>query len=130
MRPFRMLVAGAISLGALVTFAPAADASVPMATDAELCAQVTLEGPDLSSLGSPSKFKKAQWKNAAKAFKDAAKGTPAKVKAAMTTMANYFDKVGKAGSANAALGAITAKDTTKFTKATIVWDTYVAKVCA
>ena len=40
-----------------------------MATDAEMCTQVTLEGPDLSALGSPSKFKKSEWKNAAKAFK-------------------------------------------------------------
>jgi hypothetical protein len=130
MRSFRMLVAGALSLGALATLAAAADASVPMATDAEMCTQVTLEGPDLSSLGSPSKFKKAAWKDAAKAFKTAAKGTPANVKAAMITMANYFDKVGKAGSANAALKVLTAKDTAKFTKATIVYDTYVSKVCA
>src|SRR5207247_5381068 len=57
MRSFRMFVAGVISLGALVTLAPTADGSVAMATDAEMCTQVTLEGPDLSALGSPSKFK-------------------------------------------------------------------------
>jgi hypothetical protein len=130
MRSFRVIVAGIISLGAFATLAPTAHGSVSRATDAEMCSQVTLEGPDLSSLGSPSKFKKSSWKNAAKEFKTAAKGTPPKVKSAMTTMANYFDKVGKAGSANAALGVITAKDTAKFTKATIVWDTYVSQVCA
>jgi hypothetical protein len=130
MRSFRMLVAGAITLGSLGTLALTADGSVSMATDAELCAQVTLTGPDLSSLGSPAKFKKSQWKSAAKAFKNAAKGTPANVKAALTTMAGYFDKVGKAGSANAALQAISAKDTAKFTKATLVWDKYLTKVCS
>ncbi|MEX1007718.1 MAG: hypothetical protein WD271_07700 [Acidimicrobiia bacterium] len=130
MHSFRMLVAGATTVGAMATLAPTADASVSMATDAERCAQVTLTGPDLSSLGSPAKFKKSAWKNAAKAFKSAAKGTPANVKAAINTMADYFDKVGKAGSANAALQVITAKDTVKFTKATIVWDKYLTKVCS
>jgi hypothetical protein len=129
MRSFRMFVAGAITIGALATLAPTADGSVVMAADDEQCAQVTLESPDLSSLGSPAKFKKSTFKNAAKAFKNAAKGTPTNVKAALNTMAGYFDKLAKAGSANAALQAITAKDTAKFTKATIVLDKYVTKVC-
>jgi hypothetical protein len=130
MQSFRMFVGGAIILGVLATLAPSAAGSVSMATDAQLCDQVSLTGPDLSALGSPSKFNKSQWKNAAKEFKGAANGTPGNVKSALNTMASYFDKVGKAGSANAALKVITAQDTAKFTKATIVWDKYLTKVCS
>ncbi len=130
MQSLRTLVAGAIIVGVMAALAPTADASILTAAGAEQCAQVTLETPDLSALGSPGKFKKAVFKNAAKELKSATKGTPANVKAAMTTMAGYFDKIGNAGSANAALGAISAKDTTKFTKATLVFDKYVSKVCS
>jgi hypothetical protein len=127
---FRMLVAGAITAGLVVTLVPTADASVVTASNEEQCAQLTVELPDLSALGSPEKFKKSTFKNAAKTLRSAAKGTPANVKAAIKTMADYFDKIGNAGSANAALQAITAKDTAKFTKATIVFDKYVSKVCS
>ena len=130
MQSFRMLVAGAIIVGVMAAFAPTADASILTAAGDEQCTQVTLEAPDLSSLGSPAKFKKSTFKNAAKALKRATAGAPAKVKAAMTTMAGYYDKIAKAGSANATLGAISAKDTGKFTKATLVFDKYVSKVCS
>ena len=130
MQTFRMLVAGAVSVAVVIMLVPTADASVMTASNEEQCTQLTLELPDLSALGSPEKFKKSEFKNAAKALRSAAKGTPANVKAAIKTMAGYFDKIGKAGSANAALQVITAKDTVKFTKATIVFDKYVSKVCS
>ena len=130
MHSFRMLVAGAIVVGVMAALVPAADASISTAASGDQCARVTLDAPDLSALGSPAKFKKSTFKDAAKALKSAAKAAPAKVKAAMTTMATYYDKIGKAGSANATLGAISAKDTAKFTKATIVFDKYVSKVCS
>ena len=96
MQTFRMLVAGAITAGIVVTLVPTADASVSTASNAEQCTQLTLELPDLSALGSPAKFKKSEFKNAARALRSAAKGTPANVKAAIKTMADYFDKIGNA----------------------------------
>ena len=56
MKTFRMLVAGAITAGIVVTLVPTADASVLTASNEEQCTQLTLELPDLSALGSPSKF--------------------------------------------------------------------------
>jgi hypothetical protein len=129
MRTFRVFVASAITVGGLIVFAPAVGAGVASAANDTLCAQLTIEQPDLSGLGTPSKFNKSQFKAAAKAFKNGAKGAPTKVKTAMRTMAAYFDKIGKAANANAALSSITPKDSDKFFKATAVFDKYFALNC-
>jgi hypothetical protein len=126
----RTLLVGVLVASGIVVFAPVARAALPAASADEICDQISLEEPDLSQLGTPSKFNKGDWKAAAKAFKDGAKGAPSNVAAAMTTMSSYYAKIAKAGSANAALQSITAKDTTKSTKASLVWGTYVAENCS
>jgi hypothetical protein len=130
MRTFRVLVASVITVGGMIVFAPAVAAGIASAADDALCSQLTIQQPDLSGLGTPSKFNKSEFKAAAKAFKSGAKGAPAKVKTAMLTMAAYFDKIGKARNANAALSSITPKDSDKFFKATAVFDKYFALNCA
>ena len=127
---FRVLVASMTIVGGLIGFAPAVGAGVASAADDTLCAQLTIEQPDLSGLGTPSKFDKSEFTSAAKAFKNGARGAPAKVKAAMLTMSAHYGKIGKAGNANAALTSITPKDSNKFFKATAVFDKYFALNCA
>jgi hypothetical protein len=80
MRTFRVLVASAITVGGMIVFAPAVAAGVASAADDALCTQLTIQQPDPSGLGTPSKFNKSEFKAAAKAFKSGAKGAPAKVK--------------------------------------------------
>lgn len=130
MRMFRVFVASAIAAAGMIVLAPAVGAGVVSAADDTLCTQLTIQQPDLSGLGTPSKFNKSEFKAAAKAFKNGAKGAPAKVKTAMLTMSAYFDKIGKARNANAALSSITPKESDKFFKATAVYDKYFALNCA
>jgi hypothetical protein len=130
MRTLRTLVTVAVAIGGVTVFASAVGAHVRSAADDTLCAQLTIEQPNLSGLGTPSKFHKSEFKTAAKNFKANAKGAPPKVKSAMLSMAAYYDKIAKAGNANAALSSLTTKDSNKFFKATSVFDTYFTENCA
>ena len=128
MRRFRFVLVLAVAASGVVALAPAAHADAPRASDA-VCDKIMLEEADLGGLGG-KKFVAAEFTDAGKAFKAGAKAAPAKVKKAMTTMAGYYRKLGEADSANEAVSSITAGDTTKFGKASVVWGTYVATECS
>jgi hypothetical protein len=125
MRMFRVVLAAAMATAMLVALAEGVGAKASGA----VCSKIILKEADLGALGG-KKFNASTFNKAAKAFKAGAKVAPGKVKAAMTTMASYYQRLGNAGSANEALTSITASDTTKYAKASVVWGTFVAKNCA
>jgi hypothetical protein len=127
-RIFGVIFTGVLALAGLDVIDAAAQASVPR-VNAALCTKLTIVQPSLSDLGNKS-FDAGPWKSAGKALKNAAKSAPGKVKDAVATMGTYYAKIGKAGTPAKALNAISANDTAKFTKASIVYEKYLAKNCA
>jgi hypothetical protein len=92
------------------------------------CDKIQLTEADLSGLGGKD-FDASSFSDAASAFKQGAKAAPPKVKRAMLTMASYYKKIGNADSVGDALTSISAKDTEKYTKASVAWGTYIATNC-
>ncbi len=126
MRAFRFLLAAAMAGSMLVALTGAPSSA---AASAEVCEKVSLTEADLGQLGG-KKFHASTFQKAAKEFKSGANAAPAKVKTAMKSMASYYKKLGSADSATEAIASLSANDTEKFAKASVVWGLFVAKNCA
>ena len=125
MRILRAVLAAALAGAVAVAVAGGASAGAASAT----CSKIMVTDADLGGLGG-KKFVASEFSTAAEAFKTGARSAPPKVKRAMLTMANYYKKISKADSANDAVSSLRARDTEKYTKASLVWDTYIATNCS
>lgn len=129
-RVMRSLLVMSVTAASVLLVAPGAGASVPRAA-AEVCEQVNAAydaQPALSQLGGTD-FDASSFKAAAAAFKSGAAVVPPDIKKAMTTMSKYYAKIGKARNASDALMKISARDTSKFTKAGIAFETFLSSEC-
>ncbi len=127
MRAPRLLLVALIACGALVALAPASGAAVPAASKA--CNGYKQLQKDLKDAGATDakSVGASEFKDAAAAFKKAAKSSPAKVKAALNTIASYYSALG--GGDPSSLADI-GKNGQKFSKAIGTFSAYVATACS
>jgi hypothetical protein len=129
MRRFRVLLVLAVTAAGVSALAGAAPASVRRASDAA-CDKVTISEANMGGLGGKS-FDAEEFTDTARAFRAGAKAdVPKKVKKAMKTMADYYETIGDADSANEAIASISAKDTGRYAKASVTWGMFIATECS
>jgi hypothetical protein len=125
MKTLRVIATAALAVGMVVTLAGGVSAAAASA----VCDKISLEEADLGGLGG-KKFVAASFAKAAKAFKTGSKAAPAKIKRAMLTMSAYYKQIAGADSATDAIGSLSPNATEKFSKASVVWGTYIATNCS
>jgi hypothetical protein len=128
MRALRVLLVSLVACGALVTLAPASGAAVPAASKACNSYKQLQKDLDKADPSDAKAFNASAFKKVGAAFKKAAKSSPAKVKAALNTLGDYYNAIGGKGNYVEALQEI-GKNGQKFSKAIGTFSTYIATAC-
>lgn len=124
-RAVAAVVVGMMVVAAFAVMAPGASA----ATNTKFCTAVSNLEDRLDSLnGVNAKNFKDTYSQAGKAFKDAAKSAPKKVKKAMQRIGSFLSSVGS-GDFTQAAQALGSKDGKAYSNAIVTYSTYVATNC-